>query len=131
VNTLTPGTAPAGVRRVAQESGIRSGRLCWVVPGSFELAVGDRVAVRDGAEEWLGEVTVPPERLVEWPELGALPVITRRVSAAEWPSATIGDGCRLLESLGLSPELLARRQPRSASGLASPELGASEAAKDE
>jgi hypothetical protein len=66
------------------------------------------MAVREGAHEWLGEVMVPSERLVEWPALDGLPVVTRRATAAEWPAEPATDGRRLLESLGLPPELLVR-----------------------
>jgi len=131
VTARTPGPAPAGVRPALAESGARASRLRWVEPGPFALAMGDRVAVREGDAEWLGEVVVPPERLMEWPELETLPVVSRRVPDAEWPAAPAGDGRRLLESLALPPELLARTPPASAarSELAGPGLGAGEPAE--
>jgi hypothetical protein len=125
-----PGPAPAGVCPVsplsAPERGaggavgierphdraVRSApaeRLRWVAPGRFTLAIGDRVVVVEHGREWLGEVVVPPERLVEWPELTDLPVVARRATDAEWPDAPVTDGRRLLDTLGLPPELLARR----------------------
>jgi hypothetical protein len=128
-----PGPAPAGVRPVsplsAPERGaggaggavwierphgraVRSApseRLRWVAPGRFTLALGDRVVVVEHDREWLGEVVVPPERLVEWPELTDLPVVARRATDAEWPDVPVTDGRRLLDSLGLPPKLSARR----------------------
>jgi hypothetical protein len=108
------GTAPAGVRSLdpvtdslGEKVGVR--RLRWVWPGPFELGMGDRVAVREHDAEWLGEVVVPPGRLVEWPELSGLPVVTRRVADAEWPSPPVTAGRRLLDSLALPPELLVRQ----------------------
>jgi hypothetical protein len=91
------------------------GQLRWVEPGSFELHLGDRVAVRAHDGEWLGEVVVPPQRLVEWTEQADLPVVVRRVADAEWPAPPVTDGRRLLDSLGLAPDLLARPRPGSAS----------------
>jgi hypothetical protein len=126
VSVLEPGVAPAGVRRVEGETGIRASRLSWVEAGPFELAPGDRVAVRENGDEWLAEVVVPPAHLVEWDTLGDLPVIARRVPASEWPSGPIRDGRRLLESLALPPELLTRRQPGSAPGLLASGSGPSE-----
>jgi hypothetical protein len=104
--------APAGVRPVSGNVGNAasspgSSRLRWVDPGPFALAHGDRVVVLEDGSEWLGEVTLAPERLVAWPDdLSALPVIARRASAAEWPDRPVTDGRRLLESLALPPELL-------------------------
>jgi hypothetical protein len=120
--------APAGVRPVISGSersgpGARTGRLRWVEPGPFELAIGDRVAVRENDAEWLGEVVVPPERLVEWPDLMNLPVVARRVADSEWLRPPIRDGRRLLESLALPPELLARQRSGSASGPLVPRSG--------
>lgn len=92
------------------------GRLRWVQQGPFALALGDRVAVREDDGEWLGEVVVPPERVVEWSELTDLPVIARRATDAEWPAPPVTAGRRLLDSLGLPPELLTRPRPGSAPG---------------
>lgn len=100
--------APVGIRPAPGSPGHETRRLRWVMPGPFALAFGDRVAVCEGDREWLGEVAVPPDRLVEWPALDGLPVVSRRASDAEWPSAPATEGRRLLESLSLSPELLAR-----------------------
>jgi hypothetical protein len=95
---------------VDEGSGVRSpGHLRWVAPGPFTLAAGDRVAVVEHGREWLGEVVVPPDRLVEWPELTDLPVVARRATDAEWPDPPVTDGRRLLDTLGLPPELLDRR----------------------
>jgi hypothetical protein len=85
------------------------GHLRWVAPGQLTLAIGDRVAVVERGREWLGEVVVPPGRLVEWPALTNLPVVARRVADAEWPDPPVTDGRRLLDTLGLPPELLDRR----------------------
>jgi hypothetical protein len=64
------------------------------------------VAVFEDGSEWLGEVTVAPERLLEWPDdLGALPVVSRRAGPAEWPDRAPTAGRRLLESLALPAEL--------------------------
>ena len=75
---------------------------------------------------------MPPERLVEWPELTDLPVVARRATDAEWPDAPVTDGRRLLDSLGLPPELLARRGSL-ASGpfVARPSPSSGEAAEDQ
>jgi hypothetical protein len=91
--------------------------------------------VREGdGLEWLGEVVVPPARLVEWPpDLGGLPVIVRRASDAEWPSPPATDGRRLLDSLGLPPALLVRGGSPSdlRARSTSPSGGASEPAQHE
>jgi hypothetical protein len=104
------GAAPVGVRPAPSSPPDSSGRLRWVDPGPLTLGFGDRVAVRDAdGSEWLGEVVIPPERLVEWPaDLGRLPVVTRRASDAEWPSPPSTEGRRLLDALGLPPALLVR-----------------------
>jgi len=111
-----PGMAPVGVRPASGTPDTEPTRLRWVASGPFVLALGDRVAVQEDDLEWLGVVTVPAERLVEWPALDGLPMVTRRVSDAEWPSAPATDGRRLLESLGLPSALLARDGPSSARG---------------
>lgn len=116
MSTPGAGAAPAGVRQVTSGSvgsGLAAGvgRLRWVAAGPFELAPGDRVAVRENDREWLGEVVVPPERLVEWLEQTELPVAERRVADAEWPNPPVTEGRRLLESLNLAPKLLARWRP--------------------
>lgn len=111
--------APAGVRPApghraegTVHAGTRS--LCWVQPGPFALEQGDRVVVREGDAEWVGEVVVPPNRLIEWPMPGewphpaARPVIVRRAADEAWPVPPVTAGRRLLESLALPPELLAR-----------------------
>jgi hypothetical protein len=109
--------APAGIRP-APGSPLgavgAAGRLRWVDPGDLALAPGDRVAILQDGQEWLGEVVVPPERLVEWDDLEGLPVVSRPVPDTEWPSAPPTDGRRLLDSLGLPPELLERTRPPSA-----------------
>ena len=114
---LDRGAAPAGIRSAV------TGRLRWVEPGTFALAIGDRVAVREDDGEWLGEVVVPPDRLVEWSELAGLPVVVRRAADDEWPAPPVTDGRRLLDSLGLPPELLARPRVGSAPGPLVPRLG--------
>ena len=134
-----PGPAPVGVRpagaaSVGMGDGVVPGRLRWVVPGRFDLVAGDRVAVREGTLEWLGEVVVPAGQLVEWPDLGArpVPVVARRASDGEWPSPPPTEGRRLLESLDLPEHLL--RRPASASPPGPLVLGsgsAREAAEDQ
>jgi hypothetical protein len=128
-----PEAVPAGVRPAPGSPGDAARRLRWVAPGAFTLALGDRVAVREGDLEWLGEVAVLPERLVEWPALDGLPVVTRRATDAEWPILPATDGRRLLESLGLPPALLVRGGPSSARGAraAGPGGGAGESAQHE
>src|SRR5688572_3299370 len=73
------GLRPEGLRpQGLRPGGVRSpvpGHLRWVETGPFELHLGDRVAVREHDGEWLGEVVVPPERLVEWTEQTELPVV--------------------------------------------------------
>ena len=72
------------------------------------------MVVREGDAEWLGEVVVPPVQLIEWPpaaewpHLGASPVVVRRAAEEEWPVPPVTAGRRLLESLALPPDLLAR-----------------------
>jgi hypothetical protein len=129
------GTAPVGIRPASGSTLTSSGRLRWVDPGPLTLTFGDRVVVRDaGGSEWLGEVAVPPARLVEWPaDLDRLPVVTRRASDTEWPSPPTTEGRRLLDALGLPPALLVRggsasdlrARPTSSSG------GPREPAQDE
>jgi hypothetical protein len=121
VSPRESGDAPVGVRPSPGSLEGDAGRLRWVDPGSLTLSFGDRVAVGDGAgdggREWLGEVVIPPERLVEWPaNLSGLPVVVRRASDAEWPSLPTTDGRRLLDSLGLPSALLVRGGPPSALG---------------
>ena len=99
---------------MARESGIRHALLRWVSSGPFELAFGDRVAVRERDGEWLGEVVVPSARLVEWPVQEGLPVVSRRVPDDEWPGPPSTTGSALLESLALPPELLAWQWPGAA-----------------
>lgn len=103
--------APVGVRPVVRETGIRDARMRWVRSGPFELSFGDRVAVRDGDDEWLGEVVLPSARLVEWPALEDLPEVSRRVPDVEWPNPPPAAGRQVLEALALPPELLAWRWP--------------------
>jgi hypothetical protein len=128
-----PTGAPVGVRPAPGAAADGARRLRWVASGSFALAPGDRVAVLEGDTEWLGEVAVPPERLVEWPALDGLPVVTRRLTDAEWPGAPVTDGHRLLVSLGLPSEVLARGGAASALrlGPAGPGSGAGESAQHE
>lgn len=101
-----PHDAPVGVRPAPGGAGGSQDRVRWVEPGRFVLAQGDRVLVQEHGAEWLAEVVVAPERLVEWPELASLPTILRRALPAEWPAAAPTDGRRLLESLGLPPDVL-------------------------
>jgi len=103
----SPGEPPVGVRPISRETGLRADRLRWVRAGALELALGDRVAVAEDGAEWLAEVAAPAARLVEWPESGALPTVSRRVPASEWPEPPATDGRRLLASLALPPALLA------------------------
>lgn len=98
---------PVGVRAVTGE---RAGRLAWVsaeVFGTDSLVTGSRVVVSNGAGEWLGEVVVAPERLLESPPLTGLPSIVRLAREGDgWPEAPDRAGRTLLDSLALSPELL-------------------------
>jgi hypothetical protein len=102
------GAAPVGVRPAPDGGGGSPRRLRWVEAGPLTLSQGEQVAGREDGGEWLAEVVVPAESLVEWPALTDLPVVTRRVAAAEWPGIQVTDGRRLLESLALPPGLLAR-----------------------
>ena len=111
-----PEVAPVGVRPVSGSPDGTSTRLRWVEPGQIALALGDRVVVRDADAEWLGEVVVTADRLVEWPDLDDLPVVSRREADDEWPRPAATDGGRLLESLGLSPEMLRPSGTSSATG---------------
>jgi hypothetical protein len=117
MNETAASIAPVGVRRVmltpaSVASPIRVERLCWVDPGSFEAQTGDRVAVKDGEETWVGEVVVPATRVLEWTDDASRPTIVRRATDAEWPDPAETDGRRLLASLGLPPELLTTTEPR-------------------
>lgn len=103
-------SAPAGVRPTDGTP------LRWVQPGLFALQYGDRVVVHDGDADWLGVVVIPPEQLLEWTDPASLPVVARLAEDADWPAAPVRAGRRLLESLALAPELLARTVPGSASG---------------
>jgi hypothetical protein len=107
-----PDGAPVGVRPATGVAGANPGQVRWVAPGSFALAPGDRVLVQEHGAEWLAEVVVAPERLVEWPELAPLPTVIRRALPAEWPATAPTDGRRLLESLGLPPDLLSPHEGR-------------------
>ena len=115
--TGEPRSTPVGIRPADAERR-RSGPIVWVQAGAFDLALGDRVAVFEACHEWLGEVVVPADRLVEWPEPDPdqAPVVARRATADEWPEPPVTDGRRLLDSLRLSLELLARSRPGSAPG---------------
>ena len=110
-------TAPAGVRRViltpaGEASPFRIERLCWADPGPFALRAGDRVVVQDGADAWAGEVVIPASQVLEWSDDAGRPVVVRRATDAEWPDPPPGAGRRLLDSLGLPPELLMPTDPR-------------------
>ena len=98
---------PIGVRAV---TGDRAGRLVWAATGIVDtahLTCGSRVLVRDGASEWLAEVIVVPGQLLESPHLADLPSIVRLATDADaWPTMPDRAGRALLDSLGLSPELL-------------------------
>lgn len=123
--------APVGVRAAVATTPGSARPLRWVRPGGFDLAVGDRVAVReaateaapdetpeelgdraeDGRVEWLGTVVIPTVQLLEWPSpdvVAAWPVVVRRATADEWPASTVTDGSRLLESLELPRTQLQR-----------------------
>lgn len=101
-----PAVAPVGVRPAPGSTGDSQCEVRWVEPGSFALAHGDRVLIQENGAEWLAEVVVAPERLVEWPDLAPLPTVIRRALPTEWPAVAPTDGRRLLESLGLPPDLL-------------------------
>ena len=110
-------TAPVGVRRVTvtpggEASPFRVERLNWADPGPFALQVGDRVVVQDGAEAWAGEVVIPASQVLEWTGDAGRPIVVRRATDAEWPDPPRTDGRRLLDSLGLPPELLTPTEPR-------------------
>jgi hypothetical protein len=111
VSETPTATAPVGVRRVTvtpagEASPFRVARLYWADPGPFALEVGDRVVVQDGADVWAGEVVIPGSRVLEWTDDAGLAVVVRRASAAQWPDPPQTEGRRLLDSLGLPPELL-------------------------
>lgn len=109
---------PVGVRPVGEA------RLRWVDPGPLVLALGDRVVVREGDVEWLGVVRVPPDRVVEWPEAGGLPRVSRRATADDpWPAPPDTAGRRLLDALALPTEALATARRRSAQAPVAPVLG--------
>lgn len=110
-------SAPVGIRPVSAERR-RQRPIVWASPGRFDLKIGDRVSVLVPCYEWLGEVVVPPDRLVEWPGDGPrqAPVVMRRATDDEWPEPPLTAGRRLLDSLGLPSELLARPGPGSAPG---------------
>jgi hypothetical protein len=128
------GSAPVGIRPADAERR-RTSPIVWARPGKFDLVLGDRVVVLQPCHEWLGEVVVPADRLVEWPGPGPreVPVIVRRVAEDEWPEPPVTDGRRLLDSLGLPRELLARSGPGSAPGplVAHAAPGPREPAEDE
>jgi hypothetical protein len=111
------GSAPVGIRPVDAERR-RARPIVWARPGTFELALGDRVAVLQSCYEWLGEVVIPPDRLVEWPDPGPsqVPVVVRRAMDDEWPAPPLTAGRRLLDSLRVPPALLDRSRPGSAPG---------------
>lgn len=96
----------------------RASPIVWAQPGALDLAFGDRVTVLQSGQEWLGEVVVPADRLVEWPRpfSDQLPIVSRRATDDDWPEPPVTDGRRLLDSLGLSRELLVRSRPGSAPG---------------
>ena len=96
------GSPRVGIRPVSAERR-RARPIVWALTGGLDLALGDRVSVLVPCYEWLGEVVVLSNRLLEWPELTDLPVVMRRVADDEWPSPSVTEGRRLLESLGLPP----------------------------
>ena len=70
------------------------------------LQQGSRVVVREGDSEWLGEVVVPSQQVLESLPLADLPYIVRLVTEADsWPGVPDRAGRALLESLGLAPDL--------------------------
>ena len=113
----------------------RASPIVWALPGALDLAFGDRVAVFQTGHEWLGEVVVPADRLVEWPGPAAdqPPIVVRRATEDDWPESPVTDGRRLLDSLGLPRELLVRSRPGSAPGplVAHAAPGAREATEDD
>lgn len=115
---MTDNPARVGIRPASADAR-RARPIVWALPGDLDLALGDRVSVLVPCYEWLGEVVVPPERLIEWPDsfaTGQIPIVTQRATDAEWPAPPVTDGRRLLDTLGLPPELLARSRVRSGSG---------------
>jgi hypothetical protein len=104
-----PEARPVGVRAVTGE---RQGRLCWVSAEALDaddghaLRRGSRVVVRAAGAEWLGEVVVPSQQVLESLPLADLPYIVRLVTEADsWPGVPDRAGRALLESLGLAPDL--------------------------
>jgi hypothetical protein len=111
VSETPAATAPVGVRRViltaaGEASPFRVERLCWADPGPIALQMGDRVVVQDGVDVWAGEVVIPASQVLEWPDDAGRPTVVRRATDAEWPDPPPAAGRRLLDSLGLPPELL-------------------------
>ena len=114
----------------------RANPIVWAVSGALDgLAFGDRVTVLQAGHEWLGEVVVPADRLVEWPDSAPEqpPIVVRRATEDDWPEPPVTDGRRLLDSLGLPRELLVRSRPGSAPGplVAHAAPGAREATEDD
>lgn len=97
----------AGVRAVTGE---QVGRLRWVAIEALDAATlerGARVLVREGSNEWFGEVVVPPGQVLELPPLADLPRILRLTSDSDgWPTLPDRSGRALLDSLDLPAELL-------------------------
>ena len=88
---------PVGVRAAGQPGAA----LRWADPGDLALDVGDRVVLRDQDREWLAEVTVSADRIVEVPPLDNVPRVVRLADPAEWPATTPRAGLALLRSLDL------------------------------
>lgn len=127
------GPARVGIRPASAERR-RARSIVWALTGDLDLALGDRVSVLVPCYEWLGEVVVPPERLVEWPDAfatGQMPVVMRRATDDEWPAPQVTAGRRLLDSLGLPPELLARPRVGSAPSPLVSRSGSGDPAEDE
>ena len=94
------------------------GSIYWKLTGDLDLALGDRVSVQTPGDEWLGEVVVPPDRLIEVPDTfatGQPPIVMRRADDGEWPDPPETEGRRLLDSLGLPPDAMGRSGGASAS----------------
>jgi hypothetical protein len=105
-----PGAPRVGIRPAGAERQ-RATPIAWALVGKLDLALGDRVSVLVPCYEWDGEVVVPPDRLVEWPAsfaTGQVPVVMRRVADDDWPDPPVTEGRRLLDSLGLPPDVLPR-----------------------
>ena len=111
------GSVSVGIRPVSLERR-RVRPIYWALPGDLDLALGDRVSVQTPGDEWLGEVVVPPDLLIEVPDTfatGQVPIVMRRANEDEWPDPPETEGRRLLDSLGLPPDAMGRSGGASAS----------------